>query len=69
MNLLTGKIISRHKVTPILITQEVIDRVVSLAKKDDIKYLTKLNNRKEVTIRKDYDKNDDDDGSICRSGL
>ena len=36
MNLLTGNIISRHKVTTIQITQEVIDRVEDLAKRDGI---------------------------------
>ena len=54
MNLLTGKLISRHKVTPIPITKEVIDRVVALAKKDGIKSPMNFNDRKERTIREDY---------------
>ena len=54
MNLLTGKLISRHKVTPIRITKEVIDRVVALAKKDGIKSPMNFNDRKERTIREDY---------------
>ena len=37
MNLLTGKIITRHKVAEIPINKEIIDRVEFLAKQDDIK--------------------------------
>ena len=65
MNLLTGKVISCQKVTPVPITQEVIDRVVAIAKKDGIKSPMNFNDCKEGTIRKDDDKNDDADGSIA----
>ena len=64
MDLLTGKIISRCKVTPNTITQEVIDRVEALTKKDGIKSLLDFKYLKEVTIREDDDKNDDGNGSI-----
>ena len=50
------------KVTSILITQEVIDIVEDIAKKDSIKSSLKFKDRKEVTIRKDgNEKNDDSD--------
>ena len=65
MDLLTGKIISCRKVTPNPITQEVIDRVEDLAKKDGIKYLLNFKYRKEVTIREDDEKNDDVNDSIA----
>ena len=65
MNLLTGKVISRHRVNPVRITQEVINRVLALAKKDGIKSLMDFNDCKEGTIRKDDDKHDYNDGSIA----
>ena len=37
MNLSTGKIITRHKITEIPITKEIINRVEFLAEQDDIK--------------------------------
>ena len=62
MNLLTRNMIYRRKVTPIPITQEVIDRVEDISKKHVIKSLMKFNDSKEGTIRKDDDENDDKDG-------
>ena len=56
LNLLRGKLIFCHKVTLILITQEFINIVVALAKKDSIKSPMKFNYRKEGTIHEDYDK-------------
>ena len=45
MNSLTRKIISCRKFIPIPITQEVIDRVESLSKKDSIRFLLKFKDR------------------------
>ena len=47
MNVLTGKIINRHKVNIIKITQEVIDIIDELTKKNGIKSLLNSKYRKE----------------------
>ena len=54
--------IYRRKVTPIPITQEVIDRVEDISNKYGIKPLMKFKDSKEGTVRKDDDENDDEDG-------
>ena len=66
INLLTGKIISCFKVTLITITEEVIDRVKAITKRDGIKSPLMFKDHKEGNIREDDDENDDDDdGSIA----
>ena len=57
MNLLTGYMISHCKVIPIPITQEVIDRVESQAKKYGIKSPLNFKDRKEGTICEHNDEN------------
>ena len=59
MNLLTGNLISRRKVTLIPITQEFIDGIEALANKYSIESPLKFKNLKEWTICKDDRKNDD----------
>ena len=68
MNLLTGKIITRCKVIPIQITQEVIYIVENIAKKDGTKSLLKSKDRKEGTISEDDDENNYDNASITGVG-
>ena len=65
MNLLTENIISHHKLIKTPITQDVIDRVEALTKKDGIKYPLNFKDYKYGTFCKDYDKNNGDDGSIA----
>ena len=67
-NLLTRKIISPCKVTPIQITQEVIDRAETFAKKCVIKSPLKFKDYKERTTHDDDDENDDGDVSITGVG-
>ena len=55
MDLLIGNIISRFKVTPIPITQEVINTVEAISKKYDIKYPLKFKYRKQETISEEDD--------------
>ena len=64
MNLLTGNLISRRKVTLIPITQEFIDGIEALANKYSIESPLKFKNLKEWTICKDDRKNDDENDLI-----
>ena len=65
MDVLTGKIINHHKVNIIKITQEVIDIVETLSKKDVIKSPLKSKDRKEGTIHEYDGENDDNNNSIA----
>ena len=68
MNILTRNIRSCFKANPIPITQEVIGIVEFLTNKDGIKYLLKLKDHKEVTIREYDDENDNNNDSISGVG-
>ena len=64
MNLITEKIISPCKVTPIPITHKVIYIVETLAKKYSIKSPLKLKDSKQGKIHEEWDENYDNGGSI-----
>ena len=55
LNLNTGKVITRRKVTPIPVTKEIIDRVVALANIDGIPDDLQFSTRKRGAITNDQD--------------
>ena len=65
MYLLTKKIISHHNIIHLPITQEVIDVVESLFKKDGIKFPLTSKENKEGGDFENYDEINDENDSIA----